>query len=112
MNHSRIPSALALIALGLVTHCGSPRSINVEDYSQSCTADADCVAVAAGDICTSCCPNVSIHKSDLATYQSDVEDVACDYGDYYVPCLARDCGVEAFCNKSRCDVRRAEQYDR
>lgn len=105
-------SALALLLVGLAAHCGSRRSINVEDYDQSCTADADCVPIAAGDVCGSCCPNVAIHKSDLSTYQDDVEGIDCENGRYLMACLADGCGLKAFCNKSRCDLRRVDEYGR
>jgi hypothetical protein len=108
----RIRSALALLLFGLAAHCGSPRSINVEDYSQSCKADADCVPVAAGDVCNSCCPNVAINKADLATYRDERGSIECDFESWGVGYDCGFCDTEAFCNKSRCDLRRVDEYDR
>jgi hypothetical protein len=103
-----IRSAFALMALGLVVHCAGSQTINVIDYNQSCSVDGDCVAIAAGDVCDGCCPNVSINKGDLATYRIDRESIDCDYENWGYGYDCGDCQLEAFCNKSRCDIRQAK----
>lgn len=111
------PSLVALLALGLLAHCADLRHINVDDYNQSCTEDADCIAISAGDVCDDACPNVAINKADRAQYEVDLDEIECEYGYGVWPTSSWDkgnyevapgyCDVEAFCNKSRCDVRLA-----
>jgi hypothetical protein len=52
---------------------GSSCGISASNYDQSCTTDADCVAVYQGEVCsTECsCPNAVINQRALAQYWTD-----------------------------------------
>ena len=51
----------------------STAKISASSYDQSCTQNADCVAVWDGSVCTNCrCPNAAINRSALPQYQSDL----------------------------------------
>lgn len=47
-------------------------AIDASDYDQSCTTDADCVAVYTGSVCGGCfCPNGAVGSKGFAAYQTD-----------------------------------------
>lgn len=100
----------ALVAAGaaaaLAAACSS-QYLTITDYQQRCVKDADCVAVTVGDVCnTFCCPNAAINVADQAKWLDDRTKIDCSStfgGQIAVDCAT--CGVVAFCNAGRCDVR-------
>jgi hypothetical protein len=61
-----------LVGLGMVVlACKSDPILTLTDYDQSCSADADCIVVAEGDVC--CCggTSVAINQKELGRYRTD-----------------------------------------
>lgn len=103
MNRRKPLAALALAALALAAPlaaaaCTGTTIVDVTEYDQSCTKDADCVVVKDGDICCGC-PDAAINVSELERYQDDLGtcDAQCDIGcvgDPIAVCSAGKCGVQ------------------
>lgn len=88
---------LAFVPL-LVVACTGVTVVDVADYDQSCTQDADCVAVKNGDICCGC-PDAAINKSELERYQDDLGECAaiCEIGCTGAAkpvCVDKKCGLQ------------------
>lgn len=91
----------------LLPHCNAgtcevrtAKYVQAEQFDQTCSEDADCVAVFEGEVCAECqyCHNAAINVANQEAYQSEF-DVECTSGS--------DCGcqaVEAFCNEGRCEL--------
>ena len=58
---------------------GAIANIDDSDYDQSCTTDADCVAVPQGDVCYDCiraCRGGVVNRTAEAQYRSDIAKLA------------------------------------
>jgi hypothetical protein len=50
-------------------------SISAASFNQSCSTDADCVAIAEGSLCGPCfCPNAAINQGALPAYDGALQD--------------------------------------
>jgi hypothetical protein len=84
---------------------GGQRPIVGSNYDQTCTTDADCVAIAQGNACSvlSDC-TAAINNRSLARYMTDTAGTPC-YGDgatdcmstQYACCQAGICTVSGIC---------------
>lgn len=98
-------SALGWLPLGALlalSHCAPTSIITVTDYDQSCEVATDCVLIKAGEACGACGPNVAINKGDLASYEDDLANLACE--DFYTLCPAGIPDIKPACTEGRCDV--------
>lgn len=97
----RRPYALAfLLVLAPLAFaaCDGVTVVDVTQYDQTCSVDADCVLVQDGDICCGC-PDAAINKGDLPRYQDDLGtcEAVCDIG-----CVANP---TPFCDAGKCAVK-------
>ncbi|MDP1916896.1 MAG: hypothetical protein Q8L14_11645 [Myxococcales bacterium] len=105
--------SLLVIALCLAASaCRLDTTIDAKDYTQTCTANADCVLVAEGDACSPCggCQTSAINVSAKASFDRDVTTLknSCPPRLFQPPvaCAAAAClQPEAFCNAGTCDSR-------
>ena len=69
-------SILVFVASLAVTGCGT--TLEAKDYTKTCSADADCVAVYLGVGCQICggCTNDAINVSSKQKYDADAKAVA------------------------------------
>jgi hypothetical protein len=66
---------LSLLALGAAA-C-TDTEIRVEDYSQECEVNSDCVFVYFGDACAGCMTDLQpINASELASHRADIDEAA------------------------------------
>jgi hypothetical protein len=99
--------AFAIVATVAVACSGANESVQIHAtaYNQTCHADADCVAVVSGDVCSSCsCPSGAINRADFGRYQTDLTRVenACPPSRTHIEC---DCVLTAVqCESSVCAV--------
>lgn len=63
-------AAFAILVLGALLS-GCDTSVDVTDYDQSCSVDADCVVVLVGSLCSCACTYDAIAQRDLGQYQED-----------------------------------------
>lgn len=71
---------LALFAF-VLAGCGDPTVIDVNAYSRSCTAPAECSSIFVGNQCEPCaCPNAAIRSEEWLVYAADrsAAIAACD----------------------------------
>lgn len=92
-----------LLCLALV---GCDRTLDAKDYSSTCTAASECVAVYFGELCQVCggCANGAIHQSQVAKYESDRQAISRSCGPTpLVACAACRAPMVA-CTGGRCVV--------
>lgn len=67
---------LVLIAVLACSACNT--ALELKDYAQSCSIDADCVAVYVGQVCNTCggCANAAINQASKAKYDADARAVS------------------------------------
>lgn len=80
---------------------GCSTNIKATDYNQKCTANADCAAIAVGDVCACGCESGGINRADLAKADADRAGVSCTTTLLCKPCAA----VEGFCQAGTCSTR-------
>ncbi len=105
--------SLLLIAVCLVVSaCRLDTTIEAKDYTQSCSANTDCVLVVQGDACSQCggCQTGAINVSAKPTFDRDLTTLknSCPPRLFEPPvaCAAAAClQPEAFCNAGSCDTR-------
>ncbi len=80
---------IAIVACVLfLCACACGRTVDASQYSRACSADADCVLVADGDLCGPChCLSATIAASELPRFNGDADGV----------CLPRLDTVECLC---------------
>ncbi len=69
---------MRLFLLGLFAFSACNTTLEVKNYSQSCTQATDCVAVYIGALCQVCggCANNAINVADKAKYDADAKTIA------------------------------------
>lgn len=87
-----------------------------EDYDQSCTTAADCVAVYEGSNCCAVCPTGAINKKDQARFEAARSAATKQCGGVACPAIACD-APPVVCSAGKCalETRRpivATQYTR
>jgi len=83
--------------------------IKASNYDQSCVADSDCVAVAAGNFCipgAGNCANAAINKSAQTRYQSDVANTNAAFCSAPGNCATFACGTSPgpWCLNGTCEI--------
>lgn len=96
-----MPNHIAsILSAVLLAACGDT-TISADDYLRTCSADAECTAIAVGDVCSCACDFAGIHIDDKARAAADRAEIECD----------SQCGacqaVEPYCDQDQgqCAVR-------
>jgi len=105
-------SLLLIAACLVVSACRLDTTIDAKDYSQTCSANTDCVLVVEGDACSPCggCQTGAIAVGAKASFDRDLATLknSCPSRLFQPPvaCTAAAClQPEAFCNAGTCDSR-------
>ncbi len=67
-----------LVSCGTMPPPSTPPTLQLTDYSKSCTVDADCAAVYVGPLCQVCgaCQNAAISVTDTAKRDADATEAS------------------------------------